>query len=54
MTWLLASGQRRVSAAGSGSELLLSNEDPKGPLRDFTTGTGFARAKLSEIRSSRR
>jgi hypothetical protein len=26
----------------------------KGALRDFKTGTGFAGAKLSEIRSSRR
>jgi hypothetical protein len=41
-------GQRRASAAGSGFALLLSNQDPKGPLRDFQkTGTGFARAKLS-------
>jgi hypothetical protein len=28
-------GQRGASAAGSGSEMLLSTKDPKGPLRDF-------------------
>ena len=33
---------------------ILRADISKGPLRDFKTGTGFARAKLSEVRSSRR
>jgi hypothetical protein len=50
-----ASGQRRASAAGSGSASPQSNENAartrdnlnKGPLRDLKTGTRFADAKLS-------
>ena len=41
-------GQRGVSTAGSGSELLLSNEN-KDRCAISETGTGFACAKLSEI-----
>jgi hypothetical protein len=49
-------GQRRESAAGSGSALPhpMKIRSParhlsKGTLRDFKTGTGFTGAKLSEI-----
>ena len=47
-------GQRGASTAGSGSELLLSNEILKERFAIFRTGTGFAYAKLSEVRSSLR
>jgi len=50
--WLLASGQRRERAAGTGFGLLPSNL--KGRCAISETGTGFACAKLSEVRSSRR
>src|SRR5271170_4630772 len=51
-SWLLASGQRGASAAGSGSEFCIRLRMDRCAISK--TGTGFADAKLSEILPSAR